>query len=313
PSRSPIRWTESLPRWSPSFLDEGKGHKGPAWLRYGLAALFLFGAFVAVMALSQDDLLFPTSAVPPPGPLPAGAERFSIHIPAKERLHGVHIPPSAPVEGARTLVLGFGGNAWNGADVASYLHQLYPFAHTVAFHYRGYSPSTGRPSAQALLADAPLVLDSAIERVEPERVLVVGFSIGSGIAASLAQRPVDGAILVTPFDSLTAVARDLYPWLPVGLLFRHEMNAAEYLQGSEVPVAMLAAERDDIIPPERTEALRGKAGKLVYDRTIAGAGHNDLYGRAEFEKAMQEAFAALVAAGERSGRMAPKNAAHPEE
>ena len=49
------------------------------------------------------------------------------------------------------------------------------------------APSTGSPSAKALMADAPLVHDLAVERVKPERVVAAGFSIGSGVAASLAR------------------------------------------------------------------------------------------------------------------------------
>ena len=67
-----------------------------------------------------------------------------------------------------TLILGFGGNAWNGQDVAEYLHELFPDEDVVAFHYRGYAPSTGSPSAEALIADAPLVYDFAVERVKPQ-------------------------------------------------------------------------------------------------------------------------------------------------
>lgn len=245
------------------------------------------------MTWSQDELIFPTHAVGPPGPLPRGAEPMVITRGNSVSLHGVHIPP-ARAEQERTLVLGFGGNAWNGADVASYLHGLYPQAHIVAFHYRGYRPSTGKPSAQALIEDAPAVLDAATERVNPQRTVAVGFSIGSGIAASLAnRRHLDGLILVTPFDSLKAVAQDLYPWLPVGLLFQHEIDAAGFLRGAEIPVAVLAAEGDEIIPPARTTALRKNIRKLVYDRTVGGAGHNDLYSRSDFERAMREAFAAV--------------------
>src|SRR5688572_30590315 len=165
----------------------------------------------------QTQMLFPTHAVGPPGPLPRGAERVSLQVPGGEELHGVHIAPAAGRSGKATLVLGFAGNAWNSQDAAAYLHDLYPQADVVAFHYRGYRPSTGTPSADALLADAPLVHDFAVSRVRPERVVAVGFSIGSGVAAGLAaQRTVDGLILVTPFDCLKAVARGLYPYLPVG-------------------------------------------------------------------------------------------------
>lgn len=247
------------------------------------------------MAFSQDDVIFPVHAVAPPGPLPPGSEPITLETSDGERLQGIHVPPLGAEETPRTLVLGFGGNAWNGEDVGSFLHELYPQAHVVAFHYRGYRPSTGRPSAKALLEDAPLVLDAAIERVKPERIVAVGFSIGSGVAASLAKRgDIDGLVLVTPFDSLKAVASELYPWLPVGPFFQHELDAAGFLEGSQVPVAIVAAERDEIIPPRRTEALRKVAPNLAYGRTIARAGHNDIYQRSEFHKAMREALETVL-------------------
>jgi pimeloyl-ACP methyl ester carboxylesterase len=210
-------------------------------------------------------------------------------------LHGVHIPPADDSARGKTLILGFGGNAWNGEDVASYLHDLYPDADIIAFHYRGYRPSTGKPSAEALLADAPLVFDAAAERVPAERTVAVGFSIGTGVAASLAsRRSIDGMILVTPFDSLKKVASEAYPWLPVGLFFEHEFDAADALKGSDVPVATLAAANDEIIPTARTDSLRKQVRNLVFDRTINGAGHNDIYARSEFQGAMDEALKAVL-------------------
>ncbi len=248
------------------------------------------------MAFSQTQLLFPTDAVPAAGPLPAGAERLHVDTPDGERLHGIHIPPGGEGLGQRILILGFGGNAWNGQDVAEYLQQVFPEAHVVAFHYRGYRPSTGSPAAEALMTDAPLVHDLAVDRIKPDETVVVGFSIGSGVAANLSQsRPLDGLILVTPFDSLKAVAGELYPWLPIGPFFQHEMAAADYLKNGSLPVAILAAERDQIIPPGRTEALRGQVPNLVYDRTIARAGHNDIYARSDFQLALREGLDTVVA------------------
>ncbi|HZB69164.1 MAG TPA: alpha/beta fold hydrolase [Sphingomicrobium sp.] len=241
----------------------------------------------------QASAIFPTHAVAPPGPLPAGAQRVSIPVADGNELHGVHIPAAGRTR-KRMLILGFAGNAWNSEDAATYLHGIFPAADVVAFHYRGYRPSTGSPSAAALLEDAPKVHDFAVSRVRPERTVAVGFSIGSGVAASLAKsRPVDGLILVTPFDSLKAVASGHYPFLPVGALFRHEMDAAAALKDSKVPTAIVAAERDTIIRPRRTAALRPSVGNLAFDRTIEGAGHNDIYQRPEFRDAMHDALEAI--------------------
>lgn len=242
----------------------------------------------------QSQIMFPTHAVARPGPLPPGSTRVIIPVPGGNQLHGVHIAPATAVPGKRILILGFGGNAWNAEDAASYLHNVYPSADIVAFYYRGYRPSTGSPSAEALLEDAPLVYDFAVSRINPDRTVAVGFSIGSGVAASLAnERPVDGLILVTPFDSLKAVASNLYPFLPVATLFRHDMDAAAALKTSKVPTAIIAAERDEIIARRRTDGLRASVGKLVFDRIIAGAGHNDIYARSEFQRAMDDALAAV--------------------
>lgn len=238
----------------------------------------------------QSHLIFPTHAVPPSGPLPTGAERLSLTSADGYELAGIRIPPDEP-SGDGTLILGFGGNAWNGQDVAQYLHELFPNEDVVAFHYRGYAPSKGSPSAEALIADAPLIYDLAVERLEPKRVIAIGFSIGSGVAATLAaRRRLDGLILVTPFDSLKSVAQSMYPWLPIGPFFEHEIDASSALEKVRTPVAIIGAEHDQIVPAERTAALRSRIPNLVFDRTIGGAGHNDIYARSDFHEAMRAAF-----------------------
>jgi pimeloyl-ACP methyl ester carboxylesterase len=250
----------------------------------------------------QSHLIFPTHAVPPAGPLPPKAERLIVSTPDGNVLQGVYIPAERRDQ-SRTLILGFGGNAWNGQDVATYLHEVYPEHDVVTFHYRGYAPSTGSPSAEALIADAPLVYDAAVKRAGPESVVAVGFSIGSGIAAQLsARRKLAGVILVTPFDSLKAVAQSMYPWIPIGPFFEHEIDAAAALKGSKVPVAIIAAEFDQIVLAERTAALRKVVPNLVYHRTIAGAGHNDIYSRSEFQEDMRAALKAVT------GNQIPPNA-----
>jgi pimeloyl-ACP methyl ester carboxylesterase len=259
-------------------------------------ALLLSLVLIVVLAMSfEEEILFPTGAVPRPGPLPAAARELVVEAADGSRLSGTHIPANRePPPGERLLLFGLGGNAWNAADLAAMLHQLAPTADVVTFHYRGYAPSQGRPSAEALIADAPLTLDAAVAETRPDLTIVSGLSIGSGIAATLVgRRPVDGLILVTPFDSLRAVAAGAFPWLPVSALFRNEIDAAAALTESVVPVAVIAAADDEIIPSKRTDGLRARLRNLVFDRTVAGAGHNDLYARREFAEAFDEALRAL--------------------
>lgn len=254
-------------------------------------------AYVLILALiyfAQSAILFPTRMAAGGVALPPTALHLVFEGSAGARLHGVHIQPLR-ASGTRLVILGFGGNGWNAANTAHYLHEIFPAADVVAFHYRGYAPSSGRPSAAALLADAPLIHDHVASRLGSNRIVAVGFSIGAGVAAHLAsRRDLAGLLLVTPFDSLEAVASAHYRWLPVSLLLRHRMNPIEDLRGSSVPVAIIAAGQDRIIPPKHARALARAVPNLVYEKTIAGMGHNDIYQSPVFRAAMREAFAGIA-------------------
>jgi pimeloyl-ACP methyl ester carboxylesterase len=263
----------------------------------GLAAivgLLLYGGIAAIAFVYQGRLLFP--APPERAAMPRGGERLFFDAPDGVRLVGIRFAP-AHLPAAAPLLLGFGGNGWNADDAGEYLHGLYPEAEVIAFHYRGYPPSGGAPRTRELEGDALRLFDFAAARAQGRAIVAVGFSIGSGVAAHLAaHRPVAGAILVTPFDSLTAVAAGQLRWLPVRLLFHNPMEPAAALRGKAVPVAILAGGADDLVRPERTDALRAGLANSVYDRTIRGAGHNDIYGRSDFHEAMRAALAAVLRA-----------------
>ncbi|HET9427123.1 MAG TPA: alpha/beta fold hydrolase [Allosphingosinicella sp.] len=260
-----------------------------------LSPLLAYSLILAFVYFAQTRLLFPAGSVLSAGPMPRHWRPLTLHAETGHRLHGVHVPPQAQ-GGDPLLILGFGGNAWNAESAAAFLHDLFPRADVVVFHYRGYAPSEGSPSAAALQADALAIHDLARQLFSDHRIVVVGFSVGSGVASYLAaHRPVDGLILVTPFDSLAEVASDQYPWLPVRSLLRHRMEPARDLGETKVPVALIAAGADRLVRPIRAEALSGAVHNLVFYRTLAGASHNDIYDRQDFRATMQRALEQLSA------------------
>jgi len=264
-----------------------------------LAAIGLYIAVVVGLALVQTSLLFPTGLVTRSAVyLPTTARRISVKATDGIELQGVHVPASASPGGG--LLLGFGGNAWNAATLASLLNEVLPGHEVVVFHYRGYLPSAGRPSAASLLHDALAAHDGLTEFASGVPVIAIGISIGCGPAMHLARhRRLSGVILVTPFDSLAAVARHHYWWAPVRLLLRHKMEVGADASEVGEPVAIIAAERDGVVPAERTEALRRKIRRLVLYRVIADADHNSLYDRPGFAGALREAVDLIrAAAGE---------------
>ena len=140
-----------------------------------------------------------------------------------------------------------------------------------------------------------MIYDHLVQTQAGETILPVGF-IGAAVAAYLGRhRPVAGLILVTPFDSLEAVARDLYWWAPVGLLLRNRMPTIEFVRGSLAPTALITAQRDTVVPARRSAPLRTAIRNLVLERAI-DAGHNDLYDHPEFATAAREALARIEAA-----------------
>ncbi len=263
-------------------------------LKLLLSVAVLYAGVVALLALAQTALIFPRWAMPgSEAALPAEARRLEVTRPDGVTLAGIDLPGADP---DLPVVLGFGGNAWPADALALFLRGQLPGHRVVVFHYRGYGPSEGRPSAAALLSDAVAVHDALESGGDADAVVAVGLSLGAGPATHLAaERSLAGLVMVTPFDSMHALAQGHYPWAPVRWLLRHRMEVATDLARVAAPVAIIAAERDTIIPPERTAPLRDIAPRLVLDAVIEGAGHNDLYDRTAFTAAMRRAVEGITA------------------
>ena len=171
----------------------------------------------------------------------------------------------------------FGGNAESvDANRDAFAHAL-P-SHTVYLvAYRGYGASDGTPTEPALLADALALHDEVAKRHADGRVAVAGRSLGSGVATHVAaEREVPALILVTPFDSLAAVAQAHYPMFPVRLLLHDRYDSAARLPRHRGALLVLRAGRDTVVPPRNTDrllaAFKGPATVLDFPR----AGHDDL-------------------------------------
>lgn len=175
------------------------------------------------------------------------------------------------------VVLYFGGNGEDVLHTATTAPSIGARSLLVV-NYRGYGRSTGEPGQKALYDDGLAIYDYAVGRgARPEHIVVMGRSLGSGVASMLAAaRPVRAAILVTPFDSVAAVAAGKYPYLPVRLLLRHPFPSTDWAKQARVPALFLAAERDFVVPAEHTrrlfEAWAGEKQMHVLPQT----GHNDL-------------------------------------
>jgi alpha-beta hydrolase superfamily lysophospholipase len=258
-----------------------------------LVALALaYAGIVTLLYLAQRSLIFPGARMQSMRlDHPRAPERLELATAGGDVLRGMLFRASMS---HTDLVIGFGGNMQDAEVLGQDLAARLPHTDVVVFHYRGYGPSTGRPSEAALFADALAIYDAMAARLRPERTFAVGISLGSGIATYLSkQRPLAGMILITPFDSIEAIAKEHYPWVPVGLLLHQRFVSVEYMRANQTPVAVIAAEGDRVVRPRRTAALRQRISNLVFDRTLAGATHATLYDLPTYGATFKEAFEAV--------------------
>jgi hypothetical protein len=229
--------------------------------------------------LAQDRLVFFPQPIASTAHLPADAKPLEIVAADGTRLRGwMRGAATAPQPAPAPVVLYFGGNAeevsWTLAD------EHWPRDWSiVAINYRGYGASEGRPGEAALVADALAIHDAITVRadVDPRRIVAFGRSLGAGVAVKLAAaRPLAGAILASPYDSLVELGRAHYPLLPVAWLLRHRFDGVADARALSIPLLAIVAERDAIIPHERSRALydawAGPKSWLV----VPAADHNSL-------------------------------------
>jgi hypothetical protein len=192
------------------------------------------------------------------------------------------------------VVLYFGGNAEDVLYTAGAASSIDARAVVVA-NYRGYGGSTGEPGQKALYEDGLALYDYAIKRgAAPEHVVVMGRSLGSGVASMLAgSRPVRAAILVTPFDSLAAVAAGHYPFLPVRLLLRHPFPSTDWAQRTHAPALIIAAERDSVVPATHARKLFDAWAAPKQFHILPQTGHNDIETHPDYYRLINDFLRAL--------------------
>jgi uncharacterized protein len=203
-------------------------------------------------------------------------EDLAIETDDGERLHGWWIRSGASDAAAVALFHGNGGNVSDRIPHIAYLTAA--GFDVLAFDYRGYGRSTGRPSEAGTYRDARAARRALLERAGSDRVLFLGESLGAAVALELAHHhPPAGLILQSPFTSVRDMARLHYPLVPRALV-PDAYPSLRVICSLAVPLLVLHGERDDIVPLMFGEELYAAATcpkRLVRFR---GRGHNDLVG-----------------------------------
>jgi hypothetical protein len=245
-----------------------------------LAALtivaILAGAGACDVTALDRLIYFPDRAVPePPGGVTerrfTAADGVELHAWYTEAADG------RPAGDAPTLVWSHG----NGGNIAWREDVLLALAarglNLLAYDYRGYGRSAGRPSEAGVLLDAEAAYDALAARGVPAgRIVAFGESLGGAVSIALARkRPCAAVIVVSTFTRLRDVARAHYGAL--ALLAGNQFDSTERVRELDVPLMVAHGDRDEIVPFVLGEELFALArGKKTFVR-VAGAHHNDVF------------------------------------
>jgi dipeptidyl aminopeptidase/acylaminoacyl peptidase len=245
----------------------------------GFASVLWLGLTAAVAA-NQRRLVFNPTVVPEVNsPRSSGHRTRPIVLRAKDgtRLCGWLMTPRTP--GPHPAVLYFGGRSEEVSWVVRDAGSLFPNMTVLALNYRGYGNSHGMPDETLLVEDGCTLFDwlAALGQVDGRRIAVVGRSLGSGVAVQVAkERPAHSVVLITPYDSILAIAKKKFRAMPIEYMLRHRFESIKHAPSLKVPTYVLRAEVDDVVPHSHTDQLCEKLANLILDDVVPASDHMNI-------------------------------------
>jgi uncharacterized protein len=222
-------------------------------------------------------MLFPIPPVGRMAPAEAGLPQAEEHVLTTadgEKVIIWHVP----AQPGRPVILFFPGNGdFLAGRVGRFRDMTADGTGLVALSYRGYAGSSGAPSERGLLLDAQAAYEFTSARYGADRIVVWGFSLGTGVAVALAvEHPISKLILEAPYTSTVDVAGALLRIVPVGLLMRDQFHSDRRIANVTVPLLIMHGSDDPAIPIAFGERLFALAHEPKQFVRFPGGGHENL-------------------------------------
>ena len=238
--------------------------------------LVLYTALALFLYFTQErHVYFPTRPIgATPEHVGIAYERVSFRSADNVALTGWFVGVSRP----RGTVLFCHGN---GGNISYLLETVKLFSaleyNLLVFDYRGYGESDGTPTEEGTYLDAEAAWDYLVKQrgILPSSIVLMGRSLGGGVATWLAQRHAPQAlILESTFTSLADIAAEVYPYFPVRWLLRFRYSTLDRIADVRCPVLVIHSRADEIVSFRHGWALFGAAREPKVFLEIQG-GHNE--------------------------------------
>ncbi|HTB76262.1 MAG TPA: alpha/beta hydrolase [Polyangiaceae bacterium] len=247
------------------------------WAALALAVFLPAGGLRAGAKALSRAYLFPVSEIAKVAP-PADFVQHRLVASDGVAVHAIELPAPA---GGRTLVH-FHNNRQTVEAVADFARAMRSRGLGVLLvEYRGYGESGGEePSEEGLYRDAEAALDMLAARGEgPDRVVLSGTSLGTGIAAEMARRGRGSRlVLVTPYTSIPDLVTDRVPGVPARLLLADRFETLAKAPDIHVPTLVIHGDADEIVPFAMGHRVADAIAGSRFLR-VPGGHHGDLFAR----------------------------------
>lgn len=246
----------------------------------GAYALVCFGGFV----LHRYFLYLPDKTRYAPKDVGLAAVEEIVFDGTKgAKLVAWHLPPV----GRKPTLLYFTGNSGCAANRARKIEAIAASGYGVfMLNYRRYGGSTGWPTEKNNIADAVKAYDLLrASGVKAQDIVAYGESLGTGVATRLSlERQVKALVLEAPFTSVVDVGRQVWWFLPLGLIMLDQYRSIDRIASVEVPLLILHGARDAMIPVTQARELHAAATEPKQLAILRNGGHNDLFEHGAWQK-----------------------------
>jgi uncharacterized protein len=257
-------------------------------LKWLVAVIVLgYAGAIALLYFLQADFLYPrqTARITPAAAGFATAEELVLDTIDREKVIVWHVPP----KGDRPIVVFFHGNGdFLAGRVPRFRAIVANGTGLFALSYRGYAGSTGIPSERGLFIDAATAYFGAARRYGTDRVVLWGFSLGTGPAVTIGSvHRVGKVILEAPYTSTADVAASMMPIVPVRWLMRDQFRSDTRVGRVTAPLLVMHGARDPAIAIRFGEQLFELANQPKRFVRFPDGGHDDLDAHGAVEAALR--------------------------
>lgn len=241
-----------------------------------------FGIYLVLLLLvylfQRQFLYFPDQSVP--SELHLSQMDFTEIVVRSDADNDLRSLWRAPKSKDGPVILFFHGNAGSHYQrVPIYQALAEQGAGVLAAGYPGYGGNPGSPSEQALSDAAVANYDWLIEHeIAPKRIVIVGESLGSGVATKLAtQVDAAGLILLAAYTGMDDMAQRQFPIFPAKWLVKDRYRSLDQIDQINMPLSWIHGSKDELIPFAMGKRLFDAAKEPKFSHPIEDGGHNDLW------------------------------------